>query len=257
MKTIILAGGFGTRIAEYTSKVPKPMIEIGEFPILWHIMNWYSKFGYDDFVIALGYKANLIKEYFLHYNSLNSDFTVDLDTGSVKFINKNGRNWKVTLVDTGLNTMTGGRIRRLKNIIGNESFMVTYGDGLSNIDIDKLVSFHKRHGKLATLTAVRPTARFGELILDSDATIESFKEKPQLDQGKINGGFFVFEPEIFNYIKDDSTILEREPIEQLVINKELKAFSHDGFWQSMDTVREHQILEELWNSDKAPWKVNI
>mgnify|MGYP000524955624 FL=1 len=254
MKIVILAGGKGTRIAEYTTRIPKPMVEIGEYPILWHIMNWYAKFGYNDFVLALGYKAQVIKEYFLNYYALNNDFEVNLATGEIKYINKRNRNWKVTLVDTGLDTMTGGRIKRLEKIIGKETFMVTYGDGLSNIDIDALLAFHKRSGKIATLSAVHPTARFGELRIDANQAVTSFKEKPQLDDGRINGGFFVLEPEIFDCIEGDSTIFEREPLECLVKRGELAAYKHDGFWQSMDTVRERQILEELWKTNSAPWK---
>jgi glucose-1-phosphate cytidylyltransferase len=254
MKIVILAGGFGTRIAEYTTRIPKPMVEIGEHPILWHIMNWYSKFGYNDFIIALGYKSTVIKEYFLHYYALNNDFEVDLETGEISYINKNARSWKVKLVDTGVNTMTGGRVKRLQNMINNEPFMLTYGDGLSNININDLVKFHVENGKIATLSAVHPTARFGELNIDDDNTVKSFKEKPQLESGRINGGFFVLQPEIFDFIEDDSTIFEREPMELLVKQNQLAAYKHDGFWQSMDTVRERQILEELWLSDKAPWK---
>jgi glucose-1-phosphate cytidylyltransferase len=254
MKVVILAGGKGTRIAEYTTSIPKPMVEIGEHPILWHIMNWYSKFGFDDFIIALGYKASIIKQYFLDYYAINNDMHIDLATGDVEFINKNCRSWKVTLVDTGLETMTGGRIKRLKNVLGNEPFMLTYGDGLADVDINKLVNFHKQSAKIATLSAVYPTARFGELIIEDNNTVSSFREKPQLDSGRINGGFFVMEPIIFNYIKDDSTVLEREPLERLVDEGQLSAYKHDGFWQSMDTVRERQILEDFWRSGKAPWK---
>ena len=254
MKCVILAGGFGTRLAEETTRIPKPMVEIGGHPIIWHIMNWYSKYGYTDFVIALGYKSTVIKNYFLNYYSLNSDFEIDISSGEVKYINKKGKEWKVTLIDTGLNTMTGGRIKRLKQVIGNESFMVTYGDGLSNINIDELINFHKKSGKTATLSAVFPTARFGELQIDETNIVKAFKEKPQLESGRINGGFFVFEPKIFDYIDDDKTILEREPMENLVSENELAAFKHNGFWQSMDTLRERQILEELWNSGKALWK---
>lgn len=254
MKIVILAGGKGTRISEYTTRIPKPMVEIGEYPIIWHIMNWYSKFGYDDFVIALGYKATVIKEFFLNYYALNNDFSVNLSTGNIRFLNKNAKKWNITLVDTGLDTMTGGRIKRLKEIIGNETFMLTYGDGLSNIDIHKLVEFHRISGTIVTLSAVHPTARFGELNIDDDAIVNSFKEKPQLEDGRINGGFFVLKPEIFEYIKDDSTVLEREPLEKLVQEHQVSAYRHDGFWQSMDTVRERQILEELWKSGNAPWK---
>ena len=254
MKTIILAGGLGTRIAEYTTKIPKPMVEIGEHPILWHIMNWYTKFGYNDFIIALGYKAPIIKEYFLNYYALNNDFEVDLSTGEIAYINKNAKTWKVKLVDTGIDTMTGGRIRRLKDLIGDETFMVTYGDGLSNINIDKLVQFHKTNNKIVTLSAVHPTARFGELNINEENIVTSFKEKPQLDSGRINGGFFVMESSVFDYIEGDLTVFEREPLENLVNNNQLAAYKHDGFWQSMDTVRERQILEELWKSNNAPWK---
>jgi len=254
MKTIILAGGYGTRLAEYTRLIPKPMVEIGEYPILWHIMNWYSKFGYNEFIIALGYKASLIKEYFFNYFALNNDFEVDLKTGEVIFINKKSINWKVKLIDTGIDTMTGGRIKRLQKYIDNQTFMMTYGDGLSNINIKELIKFHKDHGKIATLSAVHPTARFGELKIDENFVVNSFKEKPQLDQGRINGGFFVLEPTIFEYIENDSTIFEKEPIERLVKNRQLSAFIHNGFWQSMDTIREHQVLENLWNTGKAPWK---
>ncbi|CAK7004690.1 MAG: Glucose-1-phosphate cytidylyltransferase [Parabacteroides sp.] len=253
MKVVILAGGKGTRISEYTTRIPKPMVEVGEKPILWHIMNWYSKFGYNDFVIALGYKANVIKEYFFNYYALNSDFNVDLSSGKVEYINKYSINWSVTLVDTGLDTMTGGRIKRLEKIIKDEPFLLTYGDGLSNIDINKLVMFHQQKGKIATLSAVHPTARFGELGINENGNVISFKEKPQLEGGRINGGFFVLNPDIFGYIKDDYTIFEREPLELLVKEDELAAYKHDGFWQSMDTVRERQILEEYWKSGQAPW----
>jgi glucose-1-phosphate cytidylyltransferase len=254
MKTVILAGGFGTRIAEYSGIIPKPMVEIGEHPIIWHIMNWYASFGYNDFVIALGYKASIIKEYFLNYYSVNCDFEVDLANGEIKFINKSKKNWKITLVDTGYNTMTGGRVKRLQNVIGNNTFMMTYGDGLSNVNINELVKFHKEKNKIATLTCVHPTARYGELNIDSNGSVNSFKEKPQLDQGRINGGFFVLEPAIFKYLVDDNTVFEREPMEGLVRDNQLNAFIHNGFWQPMDTLREKQILDELWKKGNAPWK---
>lgn len=254
MKTVILAGGFGTRIAEYSGIIPKPMVEIGEHPIIWHIMNWYAKYGFNDFVIALGYKANVIKEYFLNYYAVNSDFEVDLATGEIKFINKLRRNWKINLIDTGYNTMTGGRVKRLQNIIGNSAFMLTYGDGLADVNLHELIEFHKEKGKIATLTSVHPTARFGELNIDEQGNVLSFKEKPQLDQGRINGGFFVLEPQIFNYLKDDSTIFERDPMDALVKENQLSAFIHNGFWQAMDTIREKQILDELWKKGNAPWK---
>jgi glucose-1-phosphate cytidylyltransferase len=254
MKVIILAGGRGTRISEYTTKIPKPMVEIGEYPIIWHIMNWYSKFGFNDFILALGYKANIIKDYFLNYYSLDNDFCINLGTGEKKYISNTICNWNVTLVDTGIDTMTGGRIKRLEDLIGNEAFMLTYGDGLANININQLIKHHQSSGKVATLSAVHPTARYGELILDKNNTVTSFKEKPQLNEGRINGGFFVLEPDVFKYIYGDDTVFEKEPLETLSREKKLNAYLHDGFWQSMDTVRERQILEDLWKSNKAPWK---
>jgi glucose-1-phosphate cytidylyltransferase len=254
MKVVILAGGKGARISEYTTTIPKPMVEIGEYPIIWHIMNWYAKFGFNDFILALGYKANIIKDYFLNYYTLNNDFSINLATGTLKYINEVSRNWNVTLVDTGIDTMTGGRIKRLEKILGNETFMLTYGDGLSNININDLIKHHEASGKIATLSAVHPTARYGELVIDKENVVTSFKEKPQLDEGRINGGFFVLEPEIFKYIESDETVFEKEPLENLVRDKELNAYKHNGFWQSMDTVREKQMLEELWRTNKAPWK---
>jgi glucose-1-phosphate cytidylyltransferase len=255
MKIIILAGGFGTRLSEYTDVIPKPMVEIGGQPILWHIMNTYAHYGYNDFLVALGYKGEVIKEYFLNYYSLKSDFSVDLENGTANYIKKKTVNWKVTLIDTGLNSLTGGRVKRLQEYIGNETFMLTYGDGLANIDINKLVEFHRTHGKMATITAVRPTARFGELLISEEQEVISFKEKPQTTQGWINGGFLVMEPEFFDLIEGDSTVLEEEPLEQAASMGELKAYLHDGFWQCMDTIRDRNVLEELWQTDKAPWKV--
>ncbi len=255
MKTIILAGGFGTRLSEYTDIKPKPMVDIGGQPILWHIMNSYAFYGYKDFVIALGYKGEVIKEYFLNYYSLKSDFTIDLANGKANYLRKKAVDWKITLVDTGLNSMTGGRVKRLQEYIGDETFMLTYGDGVANIDIKKLVEFHKTHGKMATITAVRPAARFGELIISKDQTVLSFKEKPQITQGWINGGFFVLEPEFFDLIEGDSTVLEEEPLERAAEAGELKAYFHDGFWQCMDTVRDRKVLEDLWHTGKAQWKV--
>jgi glucose-1-phosphate cytidylyltransferase len=241
VKVIILAGGFGTRLSEYTQSIPKPMVTIGGKPILWHIMKTYAKYGHIDFHLALGYKAELIKDYFLNYRSLNSDFTIDLESGNLTPHQKDNVNWKVTLVDTGPNSMTGGRVKRMQNFIGNETFLLTYGDGLSNIDIEALVNFHKSHGKMVTVSAVHPGARFGELDMDGDI-VTSFKEKPQTTQGWINGGYFVIEPEFFDLIKGDSTILEKEPLEKAAEIGELMSYQHDGFWQCMDTKRDRDSL---------------
>jgi glucose-1-phosphate cytidylyltransferase len=254
MKVILLAGGFGTRISEFTGLIPKPMIQIGGKPILWHIMKSYANFGHKDFFVALGYKSEVVKEYFYNYRALNSDFTVDLENGQIKSHENDKVDWKVTLVDTGEKTMTGGRVKRLKDFIGDETFLLTYGDGLSNIDIDSLLKFHKSHGKLVTVTAVRPSARFGELDIE-DNKVKSFQEKPQLKQGWINGGYFVIEPAFFEFIKNDETLLEREPLEAVAAIGELMAYTHDGFWQCMDTKRDFDLLESMWSEDKAPWKI--
>lgn len=251
MKVILLAGGYGTRISEYTNLVPKPMVPIGGRPILWHVMKTYSHFGNNDFYVALGYKAEVIKEYFLNYRAINSDFTIDLGRGSIIPHQFDSVDWNVTLVNTGENTMTGGRVKRMKSFIGNETFMLTYGDGVANIDVDELLAFHKSHGKMITVTAVRPTARFGELEIDGDR-VSSFKEKPQLHDGWINGGFFVIEPAFFDLIADDSTLLEREPLEIAAMRGELMAYRHSGFWHCMDTKRDHELLESLWEKG-APW----
>lgn len=256
MKVIILAGGFGTRLSEYTSLIPKPMVTIGNKPILVHIMDYYASYGFNEFVIALGYKSEVIKEYFLNYYALNSDFEVDLNDGSVRYINEIERDWKVQLVDTGENSMTGGRVKRLSKVIGDNTFMLTYGDAVSSVDIKKLVSAHEKSGKLATVTAVHPVARFGELGLDDENSVLSFREKSQVDSGWINGGFFVFESELFKLIENDSTILEKEPLEWLANNNQLNAYKHNGFWQCMDTLRERDTLEELWKSGAAPWEKN-
>ena len=253
MKTIILAGGFGTRLSEYTQGIPKPMVSIGGRPILWHIMNIYAKFGYEDFFIALVYKSELIKEYFLNYPSLNSDFTINLDNGAVTPHQKNSISWRVTLVDTGINSMTGGRVKKMKEYIGNETFLLTYGDGVSDINIEELVNFHKSHGKMVTVSAVHPGARFGELDI-IDNVVASFKEKPQTSQGWINGGFFVVEPEFFSFISDENTILEKEPLEKVAELGQLMAYQHHGFWQCMDTKRDRDSLEQLWKTNDAPWK---
>ena len=254
MKVIVLAGGFGTRLSEYTESLPKPMIRIGGKPILWHIMKTFAHFGHIDFYVALGYKAELIKEYFLHYRTLNADFTVDLGTGIVNSHQLDEVDWNVTLVDTGLHSMTGGRVKRMKRYIDNETCLLTYGDGLSDIDLDQLITFHKSHGTMVTVTAVHPLARFGELEMKDDQVI-TFQEKSQTGQGWINGGYFVCEPEFFDFIVGDQTILEREPLEKVAAMGELMAYHHDGYWQCMDTKRDRDNLEKLWESNKAPWKI--
>ncbi|MDY4411382.1 MAG: glucose-1-phosphate cytidylyltransferase [Prevotella sp.] len=254
MKVVILAGGFGTRLSEYTKVIPKPMVEIGGKPILWHIMHHYAHYGYKDFVIALGYKGDVIKNYFLQYYTLNNDFTIDLSTNKVQFINEHPTDWHVTLVDTGAKSLTGGRIKRLQPIIGNEDFMVTYGDAVSDVDISQLVAHYKAAGKLAMVTAVHPTARFGEIQIDDNDYVRSFKEKPQVNQGWINGGFFVLSPKVFDYIDGDETTFEREPLERLAREGQLKTYRHEGFWQCMDTVRDRELLNSIWESGNAPWK---
>ena len=252
MKVILLAGGFGTRLSEYTESIPKPMVSVGAKPILWHIMRSYASFGHKDFYLALGYKAEVIKEYFLHYRSLNSDFTVDMITGEVVPHQTDDIDWKVTLVQTGLESMTGGRVKRMQKFIGNETFMLTYGDGVANVNIDELLKFHRSHGKMVTVTAVHPGARFGELDMAGDQ-VTSFQEKPQMAQGWINGGFFVIEPKFFDLIEGDKTILERDPLEKAASMGELMAFRHQGFWQCMDTKRDRDLLEDLWQTGDAPW----
>ena len=254
MKVAILAGGRGTRIAEETDLKPKPMVEIGGKPILWHIMMIYSHYGFRDFVIALGYKGEVIKKYMLDYCALCSDLTVNLRNGDVKFHNNNNFDWTTELIDTGLKTQTGGRIKRLAPFVKNETFMLTWGDGLADIDINKLLDFHRSHGKLATLTAVRPPARFGHLELNENV-IEEFSEKPQTREGWINGAFFVLEPEIFDYIEGDKTQWEREPLERLARDGQLMAYKHTSFWQCMDTLRDKVKLEKYWETEAAPWKV--
>jgi glucose-1-phosphate cytidylyltransferase len=230
------------------------MVTIGSKPILWHIMNTYARFNHKDFYIALGYKASLVKEYFLNYKELNSDFTVDLSNGKLKSHHQNKVDWTVTLVDTGLASMTGGRIKRMKDFIGDESFLLTYGDGLANINIDELVTFHKKHGKLITVSAVHPGARFGELSIQNNM-VRTFHEKPQTTQGWVNGGYFVCEPAIFDFIADDATIFEKEPLETIAAKGELMAYKHQGYWQCMDTKRDKDSLENLWNSGTAPWMI--
>lgn len=253
MQVVILAGGRGTRLAEETGLRPKPMVEIGGHPILWHIMNIYGAHGFGRFLIACGYKGHMIKEYFRTYGMRNSDFRIRLGTGQVEVVRPVELDWEVGVVDTGLDTMTGGRVRRLRSWIGDEPFMLTYGDGVGNVDIGALVDFHRSHGKVGTITAVRPPSRFGGLELDGGQVVE-FSEKPQTGAGWINGGFFVFEPEIFDYLEADEDVLERRPLERLAAGGELMAFQHSGFWQPMDTLREKQLLEALWEREEAPWK---
>lgn len=255
MKTVILAGGFGTRLSEHTDILPKPMVDIGGKPIIWHIMDSYAAHGFNEFIVALGYRASTIKEYFLQYHHLHTDFTVDLGSASITPHQHNGVDWKVTLVDTGLETMTGGRIKRLRSFIGDETFLCTYGDGVSDLNIEDLVEFHKVHGKMVTVTAVHPSARFGEILL-ADERVINFQEKPQLNEGWINGGFFVFEPEFLDFISDDNTILERSPLETVAEKGQLMAYRHEGFWQCMDTKRDRDYLQELWAQKKAPWKLD-
>jgi glucose-1-phosphate cytidylyltransferase len=254
MKVAILAGGVGSRISEETEIKPKPMVEIGGKPILWHIMMYYSQFGFNDFVIALGYKGEVIKKYMVDFCALNSNLSVSFKTGSIKMTQRQTFDWNVELIDTGMDTQTGGRIKRLQPYLGDETFMLTWGDGVSNVDLHKLLSYHRGHGKLATLTAVRPTARFGHLETEGDRVVE-FSEKPQTMEGWINGAFFVLEPQIFDYIENDATHWEKEPMEQLAKDRQLMAYRHTSFWQCMDTLREKKLLESLWNSGKAPWKI--
>lgn len=255
MKVVILAGGFGTRLSEETEIKPKPMVEIGGKPILWHIMKIYSHYGYNDFVICLGYKGYVIKEYFANYFLHMADVTFDMAENKMEVHHQHAEPWKVTLVDTGLNTMTGGRIKRVQPYIGNEAFMATYGDGVADVDISALVKFHRSHGKIGTMSAVQPSGRFGALELGDDNRILSFKEKPKGDGSWINGGFFVFQPEIFDYIDGDEIVFEKQPLEAIAAIGELNAFEHSSFWKPMDTLREKQELENAWQSGNAPWKV--
>jgi len=254
MKVVILAGGLGTRLAEETAIKPKPMVEIGGRPILWHIMKIYDHFGHDDFGIAMGYKSEVIKNYFLNYYHQQCNLTINLNNGRVEAHEKIHENWKVFLADTGINTQTGGRLKCLKDWIGNETFLMTYGDGVANVDINELVKFHKSKGKLVTLTAVRPPSRFGGLKLENNLVM-NFEEKPQIGEGWINGGFFVIEPKALDYIENDVTPWERSPLETLSKEGQLAAFEHDGYWQCMDTIREVQSLENLWRTGTAPWKL--
>ncbi len=253
MKVIILSGGFGTRIAEYTSIIPKPMIRIGGKPIIEHIMEIYAKYGHKDFYLALGYKSEVIKEYFYNYSFLNSNFQINLKDGKVYPYEKNEKDWSINLIDTGINTMTGGRLKRLKNFIGDETFLLTYGDAVTDLNINKVLEFHKKNGKMVTVTGVRPPARFGELTINEKNEVLEFKEKPNTQAGWINGGFFVMEPEFLNYIDDDESILEKEPLENIAKENELLAFLHDGFWHCIDTKRDKDNLENIVNSGNKIW----
>lgn len=251
MKTVILCGGLGTRLSEETQIRPKPMVEIGGKPILWHILKTYETQGHNNFILALGYKGDFIKDYFLNYSIRNSDFNINTSSNKLELKTESKEDWNVSLIDTGLNTLTGGRLLRLKGLI-NETFMLTYGDGLCDLDLKKLINFHKSHEKIATVTSVRPSARFGDMKIQEGKVI-SFKEKPQSEEGWINGGYFIFEPEIFNYLEDDQTILERNPLENLAKEGELMAYQHNGFWQCMDTIRDRDFLNQQILNKNTPW----
>lgn len=254
MKVVILAGGLGTRLAEETTVKPKPMVEIGGHPILWHIMKYYGHYGFKEFVIVLGYRGDVLKRFFLDYYNLSGNVTVDLSRRKVEVRDQEYEDWVVHLVDTGLETQTGGRIKRVEPLLKDGTFMVTYGDGVCNADLTELLKFHRANGRIATVTAVRPPARFGGLIFEGDMVTE-FTEKPQIGEGWINGGFLVFEPEIFNYLDGDETVLESGALERLAADKQLAAFRHGGFWQCMDTLRDKHLLDVLWEQNKAPWKL--
>jgi glucose-1-phosphate cytidylyltransferase len=254
MKVAILAGGFGSRLSEETELKPKPMVEIGGKPILWHIMKHYAHYDFNEFFIALGYRGDEIKRYFLDYSSLNGSMTVNLSSGKLDTYNKECEDWVVHLIETGLPTLTGGRVKRLESWLQDSTFMVTYGDGVSNIDLARLLEFHRSHGRIATVTAVRPPARFGGLIFEGDMVV-NFTEKPQIGEGWINGGFLVFEPKVFDYLRGDDSSLEADALERLAADRQLVAYRHHGFWQCMDTKRDMHLLESLWRSNETPWKV--
>lgn len=255
MKVVILAGGLGTRLSEETALKPKPMIEIGDKPILWHIMKLYSAHGFNDFLICLGYKGLLIKEYFSNYALHNSDVTFDMRTGEMTVHQSTTEPWRVTLVDTGADTMTGGRIKRMQGFVGDETFMLTYGDGLADVDITRLLEFHREQGRVATVTAVQPLGRFGAIHVDDGCAVQAFQEKPDGDGGWVNGGFFVLEPAVFDLLETDSTVWEREPLERLSHDCQLTAYRHEGFWMPMDTLRDKLALEAMWVDGSAPWKL--
>ena len=255
MKVVILAGGRGTRISEETEVLPKPMIEIGGKPMLWHIMKIYSHYGFNDFIICLGYKGYIIKEYFANYFLHSADITLDLSKNKIEVLGSKAEPWKVTLIDTGSDTMTGGRIKRVKKYLGNETFMLTYGDGIGDVDINNSLDAHKKSGKFATITAVQMAGRFGALNIVPSGNVKSFFEKPKGDGAWINGGFFVLEPDVFGYIKDDATTWEKQPLENLAKNNELNSYKHNGFWKCMDNLRDKTELEQLWASGNSPWKI--
>ena len=253
MKVVLLAGGFGTRLSEYTDVIPKPMLKVGETPILCHLMRFYAYYSHTDFIIALGYKAEVVKEFFLNYSMLNTNFSVNLRSGRVQSYSEPADDWNVSLIDTGLNTMTGGRFLRIRDYVNSETCFLTYGDGLCNVNLDDLLKFHRAHGKLVTVTGVRPAARFGELSLENNRVVK-FAEKPRAEGGWINGGFFVVEPGFFEYIGGDNTVLEKDPLEKAAQDGELMAYLHDDFWQCVDTKRDLVFLNELWASGTAPWR---
>jgi glucose-1-phosphate cytidylyltransferase len=256
MKVLILAGGYGTRLSEETDVRPKPMVEIGQMPILWHIMKIYSHYGFNEFVVLLGYKGYFIKEYFANYFLHQSDITIDISKGSMEVLNNSSEPWKITLLDTGINSMTGGRIKRAEDFVGGEAFMLTYGDGVSNININDLIKFHKHHGKAITMTSCQPDGRFGSLNIKENNQVLSFEEKPKGESGWVNGGFFVCEPKVFQYIKDgDETIFEQKPIKSLAKDGELFTFKHEGFWKPMDSLKDKNDLNNMWNNGQAPWKL--
>ena len=253
-KVVILAGGYGTRLSEYTSNIPKPMVPIGGIPMIEHIMNHYSFYGFTEFIICLGYKQNIIKDYFVNYNYSSNDLHIDLASNEIQIFDKKRKDWKISLIDTGLDTKTGGRLKRVKHLLGKDTFLMTYGDGLSNINILKKIDFHKIHNKSLTISAVRPQARFGELQI-SDGLIKSFKEKPQLKQGRINGGFFVVEPRFINYIDGDQDMLETKPMQRAIKNNDLAAYETDAFWRCVDSKRDLEYVQNLWETGKAKWVI--
>lgn len=255
VKVVILCGGRGTRLSEETTNIPKPMLEIGSKPLLWHIMKIYSHYGFNDFIICIGYKGYVIKEYFSHYFLHSSDITLDLGKNKMEVLGSKAEPWKVTLIDTGLDTQTGGRIKRIEKYVGKQTFMLTYGDGIGSINLKEVLAFHKKHGKLATITAVQQAGRFGALNLANSSNVKSFFEKPKGDGAWVSGGFFILEPEIFAYINGDSTIWESTPLEELAKAGQLKAYKHHGFWKCLDTLRDKTELEQLWNSNNASWKI--